>query len=232
MPDAEPPVVPGFHGERYDSYLAGTEGAPPRELLMRALAILGPEAPSTALDLGCGPGREIPPMVRRGLRVTAVDPYPDMLRRSRALLQQAFPASETAAGEVNRGAAQDHPAVVFVQSTLEELAPKLPSRHYGLIHAGFVLPFVRPSQFAPAFAALRESLAPHGLLVAQFFGPDDEFIRGAEPDSMTSHRADDLDALLSGLEILHLEEVNRAGNIGRGRPKWWHVHHVIARREA
>ena len=232
MSDAEPPAVPGFHGERYDSYLAGTEGAPPRELLLRALAILGPDAPKTALDLGCGPGREIPPMVQRGLRVTAVDPYADMLRRSRAMLAQAFPASGTVADELAAGAAQGHAAVEFVQSTLEELASTLPSRHYGLIHAGFVLPFVRPSRFTHAFAALRESLAPRGLLVAQFFGPDDEFIRGAEPDTMTSHRADDLGALLAGLEILHHEEVNRVGNIGRGRSKWWHVHHVIARREA
>jgi SAM-dependent methyltransferase len=232
MADAQQPVVPGFHGERYDSYLAGTEGAPPRDLLMRALQILGPEAPATALDLGCGPGREIPPMVRRGLRVTAVDPYADMLRRSRALLEQTFPASGTASEEPSTGVPQRYPVVEFVQSTLEALAPKLSPRHFGLIHAGFVLPFVRPSRFAPSFAALRESLAPQGLLVAQFFGPDDEFIRGAEPDTMTSHRADELDALLAGLEILHREEVNRAGNIGRGRPKWWHVHHVIARRQA
>ena len=232
MADAQQPVVPGFHGERYDSYLAGTEGAPPRDLLMRALQILGPEAPATALDLGCGPGREIPPMVRRGMRVTAVDPYADMIRRSRALLEQAFPATGPDSGEPSAAMAPGCHAVEFVQCTLEDLAPGLRPRHFGLIHAGFVLPFVRPSRFMAAFAALRESLAPQGLLVAQFFGPDDEFIRGAEPDTMTSHRADELDALLAGLEILHREEVNRAGNIGRGRPKWWHVHHVIARREA
>ena len=209
-------LVPGFHGERCASYLAGTEGAPPRELLLKALGLLEAEAPRAALDLGCGPGRELPPMIRAGLAVTAVDPYPGMIERSRVLLASQCP--EDAAG------------VQFIQATLEDCAADLRPGAFGLVHAGFVLPFVLPARFPAAFEALCGAIAPGGLLVAQFFGPDDEFIRTAAPGTMTSHTASDVARLLEGFSVLHHEEVNREGNIGRGRVKWWHVHHVIARR--
>ena len=216
-PDATA-IVPAFHGDRCAAYLAGTEGAPPRELLLRALGLLGAGVPLAALDLGCGPGRELPPLIRAGLSVTAVDPYPEMIARSKALLARECPA---AAGGVR-----------FIEATLEACAADLRPSAFGLVHAGFVLPFVLPARFGAAFDALSASIAPGGLLVAQFFGPDDEFIRTAVPGTMTSHTASDVARLLEGFSVLHHEEVNREGNIGRGRVKWWHVHHVIARRRA
>ena len=209
--------IPGFGPERCAMYLAGTEGAPPRAELLRALALAGPPAPGArALDLGCGPGREALELLRAGWHVVAVDPYPVMLERARALVGAALPEAL--------------PRLSLVDATLEELAPDLAPASFGLVHAGFVLPFVRPAAFDAAFARLRGALAPGGILACQFFGPDDEFVRAAAPGEMSSHSAADVDALLAGLEVLHREEVNREGQVGTGRTKWWHVHHVVARR--
>ena len=57
--------------------------------------------------------------------------------------------------------------------------------------------------------------APGAILACQFFGPDDEFVRAAAPGEMSSHAAPDVDRLLAGLQVLHREEVNRAGQVGK-----------------
>lgn len=208
--------IPGFGRERCAMYLAGTEGAPPRAELVRAIELCGPGGGARALDLGCGAGREALELLRAGFRVTAVDPYPEMRERTRALAAADAP-----------GRLAD---LEIVDATLEELAPSLEPASFRLVHAGFVLPFVLPAAFDDSFRALRDAVAPGGILACQFFGPDDEFIRSAAPGTMSSQDAAGVDRLVGGMQVLHREEVNRLGQVGRGREKWWHVHHVIARK--
>jgi len=196
-------------------YLEGTEGSPPRQLLLDALAEIRSDG-RRALDLGCGPGREVLALLEAGFSVVALDPYPVMLDRTRALVAERRP--------------QDAHRVRLVEATLEEWAGELAPASFDLVHAGFVLPFVRTAHFDDAFARLAASVAPGGVLVAQFFGPDDEFIRNAAPGAMSTHDAVAVDRLLADFETISREEVNREGNVGRGRAKWWHVHHVVARR--
>ena len=47
---------------------------------------------------------------------------------------------------------------------------------------------------------------------------------------MSCHGRADLERLLKDFEVIEIDEVNRAGRIGKGREKWWHVLHVTARR--
>lgn len=228
MPDIDQHHVPGFGPDRCAAYLSGTEGAPPRELLVRTLDSLrskhAGDARLRALDLGCGPGRECVAMLQRGFRVIAIDPYEEMLVRARALI--ASDCAELA------------DQIVFVKATLEQHAPTITPDSLDLVHAGFVLPFVAPAEFARSFALLRSGIAPGGYFVGQFFGPDDEFIRTSPKSAMTSHGAADIPVLFDGFDLLEHEEVNREGRIGQGRTgrtgrtKWWHVHHVVARRRS
>lgn len=208
------PVIPAFDEERCGHYLEGNDGAPPREQLMAALAMpWDARAPRRALDVGCGPGREVEALVGHGFEVTAVDPYARMLDMTRARL----------AGSPHGG------RVELVHATLEEHGPLLAGGAYGLVHAGFTLPFVVPVSFQASFGHLRRALAPGGLLVAQFFGPHDEFLQSSPAGSLSVHDRDEVLGLLAGMEVLAHDEVRRDGRMGRGRAKHWHVHHVIAR---
>lgn len=216
--DADP-EVPGFGPDRCRMYLEGNEGAPPREQLVRAITAhwIPDTRTPCALDLGCGPGREVVFLLERGFHVRAVDPYREMLERTRS-------AAASVSGAQSR--------LELIQATLEECATGLAREAFDLVHAGFVLPFVLPAEFSRSFASLEQSIRPGGLFVGQFFGPSDEFIRDAVPGTMSSHAPEDLQPLLRGFEVLEHDEVCREGRIGRGRAKWWHVHHVIARRRS
>lgn len=224
--EARGPDIPGFGPERCRMYLEGTADAPPREQLLEALRICAREpgpptcgtaaAPGTALDVGCGTGKEVVELLRAGWRVVAIEPYPEMLARARARVAEETP---------DRAA-----RVEFRAGTLEDLAAGLAPQGFGLVHAGFVLPFVQPSRFSEAFGHLARSIAPGGIFVGQFFGPRDEFIATAAPGTMTSHAAEEVRSILDGFDVLAHDEVERDGQVGRGRAKHWHVHHVLARR--
>lgn len=229
------PDIPGFRRDRCASYLAGTEGSPPRAQLLTAIRALaarssnvGSHAPhlltsdgspvvrdrrARALDIGCGPGREVVSLRSAGFEVDAIDPYPEMLHRTReALLAAGFDAGDG----------------LLERATLEEFAGSLTPVRYDLVHAGFVLPFVRPSHFQMCWDAIVSSLKPCGVFAGQFFGPNDEFVRAASPSDMTSHTAAEITAIFQDWEVIEREEVDRDGCIGRGASKHWHVHHVVA----
>ncbi len=206
-----------FDANRCAQFLVGTEGSPPRTQLMQALACgLAPSIARRALDLGCGPGREVVALLHAGFDVVAVDPYAEMLERTRRFVESQAPEAM--------------PRVQLVQAALEGFAPSLAANSFGLVHAGFVLPFVYRASFGQSFEHLRNSIIEGGLFVGQFFGPDDEFIRESTHDAMTSHTADEVTQLFDGFDVINREEVNREGKVGRGVTKWWHVHHVIARK--
>jgi SAM-dependent methyltransferase len=210
-------------------YLAGNEGAPPREQLVRAVALVerrdrrdrrdrdDTAHKLRALDVGCGPGREALFLARAGFDVVAVDPYPEMLAHARKLI-----ASDSDAASLED-------VVRFERATLEECAATLEAASFDLIHAGFVLPFVLPEFFDCCFAQLAKALRPGGIFCGQFFGANDEFIQTAQPGTMSCHTLADIHRLLTGFELLEVEEINRSGRVGRGREKWWHVFHVTAR---
>jgi len=212
------PHVPGFGPERCRAYLEGNEGAPPREQLVQGVdRFWRPRAVGVrprALDVGCGPGREAAFLLSRGFDVLAIDPVREMLART-----------QTAVAALEGGSV----GLDTLHATLEECAEALPERSFDLVHAGFVLPFLRPAEFGRCFSALERSLKPGGLFIGQLFGPTDEFIRDAVPGTMTSHDAEAVSELFGRFEMLAREEVSREGRIGRGRAKWWHVHHVTAR---
>lgn len=209
-----------FGPDRLGKYLAGTSGAPPRAELVRAirLDLDGPRPAfrGDALDLGCGPGREARALIEAGFDVLAIDLHESMVEATRSL---AGPLAES------RGRRLE-----VVCSRIEDALAALPAARFRLVHAGFVLPFVAAAELPALMANLARVTQPGGLFSGQLFGPDDSFLAESPPGSMNSHPPSELQSLFAGFEILEREEVNRAGLIGRGEAKWWHVHHVIARR--
>ena len=150
-------MVPSFGQDRLDDYLAGTMGSPPRAQLVRAIEhhrrARPPTAvgPCAALDVGCGPGREVCELLRAGFDVLAIDAYDAMVRET-----------ESAA----RGLAERLGRRLEVrQGLVEHCQWSGTDTLFDLIHAGFVLP--------------RSGLAlHHGVTVANAPGLIDSRYRG------------------------------------------------------
>ncbi len=108
--------------------------------------------------------------------------------------------------------------------------PRLETGRFDLLHAGFVLPFVAVADLPDTMHHIARVLGPGGVFSGQLFGPDDSFLAESPEGSMNCHDSAGIERLFRDFDIIHREEVNRAGSIGRGQPKWWHVHHILARR--
>ena len=197
-------------------YLDGTLGLSPRPALVEAASVFDNQPPRMAFDIGCGPGREVVSLLGLGFRVVAIDPYAEMIELTRQAVHAECPRLM--------------PMLELHQTTLERFAPTLQSAQFDVVHAGFVFPFIAAADFGGAFQDTARSMKVGARLVAQFFGPDDQFIREARAGVMTSHDRESLAKLLADFEILRHDEVNRAGHVGRGVAKWWHVHHVTAQK--
>src|SRR6185503_11262660 len=70
----------------------------PDSLIARVAAFVGLRAGDTVMDLGCGPGLLAVPFAKLGMRVTAVDPEPDMVEACRAAAAEAGVAIEVRQG--------------------------------------------------------------------------------------------------------------------------------------
>ena len=57
---------------------------------------------------------------------------------------------------------------------------------------------------------------------------DDEWNKAGS--DMTFHDKDKVEALLSDMEIVKLEEVTRDGILANDQPKHWHLFNIIARK--
>lgn len=196
-------------------FLEATAGREPDAGSLSALEWAIASSPSgqrRALDLGCGSGNEALAFLRAGFSVVAVDALPE------------------AVGCVERRAREAGLAdgLTGVCRPLADVVIE-PGR-YALIHARFTLPFVAATDFPTLWTKIRTGLAPGGVFAGQLFGPRDQFVGEHPPGSMSIHDGPAVRELLTGLEILRLEEIEKHGHTALGRPKYWHAHHVAARR--
>jgi tellurite methyltransferase len=196
-------------------YFDAVQGQPPRDTLVRALNAFEREGLTQAhmIDLACGEGRDTREALRRTTTrwtVTAIESSEDGLQRLAASLGSEAPRVHALAMAMEQVA------------TSRELLP--PTIH--LINASFALPFCTPSQFPTLWRWIRTSLAPGGRFAGQFFGDRDEWAIIRPKSHVT--RAE-LDSLLAGLAIEHLDEVEKDGSDAMGGVKHHHVFHVVAR---
>jgi tellurite methyltransferase len=188
--------------ERWSEFVRNTAGAPPWPQLERAAELF--DQPGDALDVGAGAGRDTAYLLRRGWRVTAVDASPAAAAALRLL-------------PLRRN-------LRVVVSTIEDFEPA----DYDLVNAQFSLPFIVRSRFDATVRRLRDSVRRSGVMAATFFGRNDEWnVAGAE--QTFSSRAD-IEPVFSEWTIIELTEVDEDGQTADGRPKHWHVFHLIAQR--
>ncbi len=173
-------------------------------------ALKNVEHKDAALDLGSGSGRDSLFLLDQGFgHVVAVD------------------AEAGAADVLNHVPEAKRDDLEFVQARFDEF--EYGDARYDLINAQFALPFNPPETFDEMFSRLKQSLKPSGVFVGTFFGENDEW--NTSVSKQTFHSRAEVEALLSGLEIIKLEEEdNPDGRLADGTPKHWHRFIVIARR--
>ncbi|MEV6347716.1 class I SAM-dependent methyltransferase [Actinoplanes sp. NPDC051851] len=131
----------------WETYNARQRDRPVRDLCRRALTLTGPGAGRTAVDLGCGAGRETEALLRAGWRVLAVD----------------------------RGPALDIPAndlLTVLAAGFEELDGLPPA---DLVYAGYALPYQTRESFDRLWTVIRSALRPGGRVAVDVFGVHDSW---------------------------------------------------------
>ncbi len=191
-------------GPYYDAAKSGT----PRPTLLQALDLFDsrPAEGRLAVDLGCGEGRDTVELLRRGWRVLAIDAEPEAISRLRSRPEAA------------RNDLLETEVATFEEADWPEPA---------LVNASYALPFCPPAAFPAVWAHVVESLPPGGRFCGQLFGDRDEW---ASDPELTTQTHEEVERLLEPFEAERFDEVEEDGETALGKPKHWHLFHIVARK--
>jgi SAM-dependent methyltransferase len=196
---------------RWAAYYDKLRDRPSRRTLLTALDLFGQLASgsargSLAIDLGCGDGRDVIELLRRGWEVVAVDAEPKALERLR---ERPLPAGARLTPVIARF--EDVPLPIGVR----------------LVNSSFAMPLCEPADFRVLWERIREALPAGGRFTGQWYGPRDTWF--GRP-GMTFVSRDEALALLGGFETELFEEEEDDGVTPRGNSKHWHIFHIVARK--
>ncbi len=189
------------------AYYRQLRDRPPRRTLVTALDRFGVSpVDALALDLGCGDGRDIVEILRRGWRVVAVDAEPEALRQ---LAARGLPGADRITPVVGR--LEDVPLPIDVQ----------------LVNSSFAMPLCEPDRFLDLWQRIREALPAGGRFSGQWYGVRDSW-RGRH--GITFLDREEAHHLLEGFDIEMFEEEEADRVTPRGNTKHWHIFHIVARK--
>jgi len=194
----------------WQEYYAKTGQRSPRPTLLYALDRFAeerdPEEQLKAVDLGCGSGRDTIELCRRGWAVLAID-------------------AEASAIESLR-ARPDLPTDAMLETCVE----RFEDADWGevnLVNAGFSLPLCPPQVFPDLWKRIFRSLRRGGRFAGQLYGDRDEW---AGDPTLTHLTRAQIETLLADLELEYFEEEEDDAVTPRGKPKHWHIFHIVARK--
>jgi len=185
-----------------------TQFSQPWSILAQTVELFKDEkiAPSCAIDLGCGSGRDTNFLLGNGWKVIAVDA--DKLAE-KYLLERIDPSL--------------HKNVTFVGSTFENF---LFPHNATLINASLALPFCDPAHFDNVMKRMTDAIAPGGRFCGHFFGPNDDW---ASTKTLVFLDKKTVLNYFAGFTIEYYREEDQDGISGTGT-KHWHRHHLIAQK--
>ncbi len=200
-------MTDGGHGAGWCGYYEATRGRPPRRTLLWALDRFEPTTVQRrAVDLGCGDGRDTIELLRRGWSVIAIDSEPAALARLEA--RPDLPAGAKLTTLCGRFEAAEWPGV-------------------DLVNASFALPLCPPAAFPPLWRKIGASLATGGRFAGQLYGKRDSW---ADNPAMTIFDEAGARRLFGGYLLEMFDEEESDAVTPRGKPKHWHIFHIVARR--
>jgi SAM-dependent methyltransferase len=191
----------------WSEYYDKLRDRPPRKTLVAALdAFAEASAESLAIDLGCGDGRDVVEILRRGWSVVAVDAEPAALRK---LTERQLPGSEK---------------ITPIVSRMEDVPLPIGLR---LVNSSFAMPLCEPERFRELWARIVEALPAGGRFSGQWYGPRDSWV-GRPGITFLEHDA--ALGLLDGFDVEMFDEEEADSTTPRGKPKHWHIFHIVARK--
>jgi SAM-dependent methyltransferase len=190
----------------WSEYYEKLRDRPPRKTVVAALDAFGMWPDALAVDLGCGDGRDVVEILRRGWNVVAVDAEPAALSR---LAERELPGAERITPIVSRF--EDVPMPIGVE----------------LVNSSFALPLCEPDRFHELWARIVEALPSGGRFSGQWYGLHDSWV--GRP-GITFLSRDQAEALLAGFDIEMFDEEEADSTTPRGKPKHWHIFHIVVRK--
>lgn len=188
----------------WDKYYQRNAGREPRKLLIEAVSFC--QEKESALDLGAGMLIEARYLLENGFeKVVAIDDSVQFRSMSEKRAEKGL----------------EMHAASFHDLRLDE-------NKYDLISAQFSLPFYGPAGFPGFVKMIIGSLKPGGIFTGQLFGTHDSW--NVPGSNLVFHTKEQVAELLSDLQILKLEEVERDSVTTKVKNKHWHVYHFIARK--
>ena len=209
-----PPKHSSLHRE-WTAYYEAVKGRPPRQTLCFALDRFDdeskqsspPHSPRTAIDLGCGDGRDTVEMLRRGWAVLAIDGSADaidrLVRRSDIDLTHLTPQVQK----------------------FESLTLPTPT---DLVNASFCLPFCTAESFASCWSTIVNCLRSGGRLSGQLYGNRDSW---QKYPNLCFHSYTEAKHLFVGFDLEWFAEEEHPGTTPLGEKRDWHVFHFVARKQ-
>lgn len=160
----------------------------------------------TAIDLGCGAGRDTKFLIKNGVNVTAIDRV-DVTKF------------------LNEGLEEEEKARLnFVQAQFDDAV--LPNAD--LVVAYESLPFCKKDALVELVSKIKEALNTNGYFLCNFFGKHDSW---DENEKVTCLDKDEIEELLKDFKILELNEIEKDGETAMHQTKHWHVYWVIAQKQ-
>jgi SAM-dependent methyltransferase len=201
LPKTQPPT------QDWASYYRHSTGREPRPLFTKGMILAGETGiqPGQAIEIGFGDGTESLALLRAGWRVIAVDPTP----QAADYLRELVPHEAT-----------DRLEILTAPAQALDLPP------FDLLYAGYALSFLEQGDFRRFWTGVRSVLRPGGIVIVNVFGIRDTWAGDAY---MTFVDRDTVDRMVTGLEVLALDEEDADGDSFVGR-KHWHVFDIVARR--
>lgn len=139
---------------------------------------------------------------------------------TRYLLQKGFSVISV---DSNPGVKEFVPDAII--SKFEEYA--FPKEEFDVVFAMFALPFCAPDKIDVVIEGIKSSLKQGGVFAGQFFGPEDTW---ASRKDMNFQGEQEVRAFFENFEILKLKEVKEEKPTALGDPHFWHIFHIIARK--
>jgi len=202
-----PNMSPDDKAAGWAAYYKQLRDRPPRRTLLAALDRFGEPPPDAlAVDLGCGDGRDVVEILRRGWSVVAIDAEPEALRQ---LSARNLPGTER---------------LTPILARLEEVPLPIGLQ---LVNSSFAMPLCEPERFRDLWSRICEALPAGGRFSGQWYGVRDSW-RGQT--GMTFLERAEAETMLDGLDIEMFEEEEADRVTPRGKAKHWHIFHVVARK--